>query len=31
MGDRIDGKAIALGVKDNIKNFIETRDRKSVV
>ena len=25
MGDRIDGKAIALGVKENIKNFIETR------
>lgn len=25
MGDRIDGKAIALGVKENIKNFMETR------
>ena len=25
MGDRIDGKAIALGVKESIKNFIETR------
>ena len=25
MGDKIDGKAIALGVKENIKNFIETR------
>ena len=24
MGDSIDGKAIALGVKENIKNFIET-------
>ena len=25
MGDKIDGKAIALGVKESIKNFIETR------
>ena len=30
MGDRIDGKAIALGVKDNIKNFIETRKLKGM-
>ena len=25
MGDRIDGKLIALGIKDNIKEFVEKR------
>ena len=30
MGDRIDGKVIALGVKEDIKNFVESRKLKGI-
>ena len=30
MGDRIDGKVIALGVKEEIKNFVENRKLKEI-
>ena len=30
MGDRIDGKVIALGVKEDIKNFVESKKLKGI-